>query len=131
MADLPPGASLTTRSACGWAPFALRFQLALSVQPLIQPAPHFARSWGSTRALLDASQRLPLLLRPNLPSPACPCADEGICARPRTRYSTRVIMEAPEAHHAHPGHSGHRWLDIVLAVSAMFVSVISHFVAVG
>lgn len=39
-------------------------------------------------------------------------------------------MEAPEAHHAHPGHSGHRWLDIVLAVSAMFVSVISLFVAV-
>lgn len=39
-------------------------------------------------------------------------------------------MEAPEAHHAHPGHSGHRWLDIGLAVSAMFVSVISLFVAV-
>jgi hypothetical protein len=39
-------------------------------------------------------------------------------------------MEAPEAPHAHPGHSGHRWLDIVLAVSAMFVSVISLFVAV-
>jgi hypothetical protein len=36
-------------------------------------------------------------------------------------------MEAPEAHHAHPGHSGHRWLDVVLAVSAMFVSVISLF----
>jgi hypothetical protein len=39
-------------------------------------------------------------------------------------------MDAPEAHQAHPGHSGHRWLDIVLAVSAMFVSVISLFVAV-
>jgi hypothetical protein len=39
-------------------------------------------------------------------------------------------MEAPEARHAHPGHSGHRWLDIVLAVSAMFVSVVSLFVAV-
>jgi hypothetical protein len=39
-------------------------------------------------------------------------------------------MEAPEAHHAHPGHSGHRWLDIVLAVSAMFVSVVSLFGAV-
>ena len=39
-------------------------------------------------------------------------------------------MEAPEAHHAHAAHSGHRWLDIVLAVSAMFVSVISLFVAV-
>jgi hypothetical protein len=39
-------------------------------------------------------------------------------------------MEAPEAHHAHPRHSGHRWLDIVLAVSAMFVSVVSLFVAV-
>jgi hypothetical protein len=39
-------------------------------------------------------------------------------------------MEAPEAHHAHPGHSGHRWLDIVLAVSAMFVSVISLFITV-
>jgi hypothetical protein len=39
-------------------------------------------------------------------------------------------MEAPEAHHNHPGHSGHRWLDMVLAVSAMFVSVVSLFVAV-
>jgi hypothetical protein len=40
-------------------------------------------------------------------------------------------MEAPEAHGPHPAHSGHRWLDIVLGVSAMFVSVVSLFVAVS
>jgi hypothetical protein len=32
--------------------------------------------------------------------------------------------------HQHPAHTGHRWLDIVLALSAMFVSVISLVVAV-
>jgi len=39
-------------------------------------------------------------------------------------------METPEAHHEHPAHTGHRWLDIVLAVSAMFVSVVSLVVAI-
>jgi hypothetical protein len=40
-------------------------------------------------------------------------------------------MDAPEApHQHHEGHTGHRWLDIVLAVSAMFVSVISLSVAI-
>ena len=40
-------------------------------------------------------------------------------------------MDAPETHGSHPAHSGHRWLDIVLGVSAMFVSVVSLFVAVS
>ena len=39
-------------------------------------------------------------------------------------------MDTPEAAHNHAAHTGHRWLDIVLAVSAMFVSVISLVVAV-
>jgi hypothetical protein len=40
-----------------------------------------------------------------------------------------MMPEAPEQHHA--AHTGHRWLDIVLALSAMFVSVISLIVAVA
>ena len=40
-------------------------------------------------------------------------------------------MDTPEApHQHHDAHTGHRWLDIVLAVSAMFVSVISLVVAI-
>ncbi len=39
-------------------------------------------------------------------------------------------MVAPEAPHSHPAHTGHRWLDIVLGLSAMFVSVVSLVVAV-
>src|SRR5580704_7329630 len=40
------------------------------------------------------------------------------------------VMVAPEAPHSHPSHTGHRWLDIVLGLSAMFVSVVSLVVAV-
>jgi hypothetical protein len=39
-------------------------------------------------------------------------------------------MVEPEAPHSHPAHTGHRWLDIVLGLSAMFVSVVSLVVAV-
>lgn len=39
-------------------------------------------------------------------------------------------MEAPEQPHQHHAHTGHRWLDITLALSAMFVSVISLVVAI-
>jgi len=39
-------------------------------------------------------------------------------------------MVDPEAPHSHPSHTGHRWLDIVLGLSAMFVSVVSLVVAV-
>jgi len=39
-------------------------------------------------------------------------------------------MDAPEAPHNHPSHTGHRWLDISLGLCAMFVSVVSLFVAV-
>jgi hypothetical protein len=41
------------------------------------------------------------------------------------------MVDSPEAPHAHPSHTGHRWLDIVLGVSAMFVSVVSLVVALG
>jgi hypothetical protein len=40
-------------------------------------------------------------------------------------------MEAPEPPHQHPHHTGHSWLDIILALSAMFVSVVSLFLAIG
>jgi hypothetical protein len=40
-----------------------------------------------------------------------------------------MMPDAPEQHHT--AHTGHRWLDIVLALSAMFVSVISLIVAVA
>jgi hypothetical protein len=40
------------------------------------------------------------------------------------------MVEPPEAPHSHPSHTGHRWLDIVLGLSAMFVSVVSLVVAV-
>ena len=40
-----------------------------------------------------------------------------------------MTPEAPEHSH-HSAHTGHRWLDIVLALSAMFVSAISLIVAV-
>jgi hypothetical protein len=40
------------------------------------------------------------------------------------------VMDPPEAPHSHPSHTGHRWLDIVLGLSAMFVSVVSLVVAV-
>ncbi len=40
-------------------------------------------------------------------------------------------METPEAPHQHHAATGHRWLDITLALSAMFVSVISLVVAIG
>jgi hypothetical protein len=39
-------------------------------------------------------------------------------------------MESPEAPHHHGGHTGHRWFDIALGVSAMFVSVVTLFVAI-
>lgn len=39
-------------------------------------------------------------------------------------------MEAPEQPHQHHAYTGHRWLDIVLALSAMFVSVVSLVVAI-
>jgi hypothetical protein len=39
-------------------------------------------------------------------------------------------MVDPEVPHSHPSHTGHRWLDIVLGLSAMFVSVVSLVVAV-
>jgi hypothetical protein len=39
-------------------------------------------------------------------------------------------VDTPEQPHQHPAHTSHRWLDIVLALSAMFVSVISLFVAI-
>jgi hypothetical protein len=44
-------------------------------------------------------------------------------------YSYKMTPEAPEHHHA--SHTGHRWLDLVLGVSAMFVSVVSLIVAVA
>lgn len=40
-------------------------------------------------------------------------------------------MEAPEHPHQHSAHTGHRWLDIVLALSAMFVSLVSLVLAIG
>jgi hypothetical protein len=41
------------------------------------------------------------------------------------------MIDAPEApHQHHPAHTGRRWLDISLALSAMFVSVVSLIVAV-
>jgi hypothetical protein len=40
------------------------------------------------------------------------------------------MIEPHEAHHHHPAHTGRRWLDITLALSAMFVSAISLIVAV-
>jgi hypothetical protein len=39
-------------------------------------------------------------------------------------------VDEPEQPHHHAAHTGHRWLDIVLALSAMFVSMISLVVAV-
>ena len=40
------------------------------------------------------------------------------------------MVDLPEAPHSHPSHTGHRRLDIVLGLSAMFVSVVSLVVAV-
>jgi hypothetical protein len=41
------------------------------------------------------------------------------------------MIDAPEpTHQHHPAHTGHRWLDMSLALSAMFVSVVSLVVAV-
>jgi hypothetical protein len=41
------------------------------------------------------------------------------------------VIDAPEApHQHHPAHTGHRWLDILLGLGAMFVSVVSLVVAV-
>ncbi len=39
-------------------------------------------------------------------------------------------METPEVH-VHPHHTGHRWADYVIAGTALLVSVISLWVAVG
>jgi hypothetical protein len=39
-------------------------------------------------------------------------------------------VDTPEQPHQHAAHTGHRWLDIVLALSAMFVSLISLVVAI-
>lgn len=40
------------------------------------------------------------------------------------------MVDTPEAPHSHPSHTGHRWLDTVLGLSAMFVSVVSLAIAV-
>jgi hypothetical protein len=40
-------------------------------------------------------------------------------------------MDGPEPPHHHTAHTGHRWLDIVLGLSAMFVSAVSLIVAIG
>jgi hypothetical protein len=40
------------------------------------------------------------------------------------------MVDLPEAPHSHPSRTGHRRLDIVLGLSAMFVSVVSLVVAV-
>lgn len=39
-------------------------------------------------------------------------------------------MDAAEQPHQHPAHTGHSWLDVVLALTAMFVSVVSLVVAI-
>ena len=39
-------------------------------------------------------------------------------------------MDAPEIPHQHAAHTSHRWLDITLAIAAMFVSITSLVVAV-
>lgn len=39
-------------------------------------------------------------------------------------------MESPEVH-VHPHHTGHRWVDYLLAGTALLVSVISLWVAIG
>jgi len=39
-------------------------------------------------------------------------------------------VDTPEQPHQHPAHTGHSWLDIGLAICAMFVSVITLFVAI-
>jgi hypothetical protein len=44
-------------------------------------------------------------------------------------YPCGVLPEEPEHHH-HAGHTGQRWLDITLALSAMFVSLISLVLAI-
>lgn len=36
----------------------------------------------------------------------------------------------PEVEHAHHRHTGHRWLDVVLGVSAVVISLISLFLAI-
>ena len=46
-----------------------------------------------------------------------------------------VPIEAPlhvgsDDIHAHPRHTGHRWLDLIIALSAISISVISLFVAI-
>jgi hypothetical protein len=43
---------------------------------------------------------------------------------------TYTAMDSPEAPHHHASHTGHRWLDITLGLSAMFVSVVTLFVAI-
>jgi hypothetical protein len=50
-------------------------------------------------------------------------------ARFDLRYAMGAMIPPEEPHH-HPAHTGRRWLDMVLALSAMFVSVISLIVAV-
>ncbi len=39
-------------------------------------------------------------------------------------------MDLPESH-AHPHHTGHRWVDYIIAGSALLVSVISLWLAIG
>ena len=41
-----------------------------------------------------------------------------------------VADMGPEPEHHHHHHSGHRWLDVVLAVSAVIISLISLFLAI-
>jgi hypothetical protein len=36
----------------------------------------------------------------------------------------------PETEHHHHHHTGHRWLDATLAVSAVFISLMSLFLAI-
>lgn len=50
--------------------------------------------------------------------------------RGKIRVNLPDAMESPEAPHHHASHTGHRWFDIALGVSAMFVSVVTLFVAI-
>ncbi len=40
------------------------------------------------------------------------------------------ILFSGDENHAHPRHTGHRWLDLILALSAIFISAVSLYVAV-
>lgn len=40
------------------------------------------------------------------------------------------VGPGPETEHHHHHHTGHKWLDVVLAVSAVFISLMSLFLAI-